>query len=406
MQTETILETVNSSCVNVAANRITSLRHVESRTAAVRAYDNGMVAVAGQEGAADLEKLLARAQADLTVCGVPYPCSLSAETKRVDARKRPIARADFLDTMRALLSRLEQAAPRFLFGNKLKLTERAVSYQNSAGARLEYAGDAFSLELTMKERSSANIMDLAYGFDLDYFAPDTIVEDVKTLSDAYGKSVDLPKERLPVVLSAASVLFMLLSDVIADTYRSGSGRLKGKLGKKLFSDALNVMITAQPAPHRTQCFFDAEGVALSEEGFKLIDKGTFSGLLSTKRSAAQFGIPVSGGAAVGSYDAVPTYGGGHIGVKTTGTLTDMTQRAIYVAVASGGDMTDQGEIGMPVQAAFLVENGRPVGRLPELMLSGNVFDILGSDLIGVSSTSPLRCEHSPQLVAHMNATRQ
>ena len=46
-------------------------------------------------------------------------------------------------------------------------------------------------------------------------------------------------------------------------------------------------------------------------------------------------------------------------------------------------MTTTGDLGIPVQMAFLLKDGKFVGRLPELMLSGNVFDILGKDFVDV-----------------------
>ena len=51
-------------------------------------------------------------------------------------------------------------------------------------------------------------------------------------------------------------------------------------------------------------------------------------------------------------------------------------------MASGGDTTPDGHFATPVQMAYLMEDGRLVGRLPELNISGSFFDLLGSDYIG------------------------
>lgn len=402
---ETVTENRLSTGVSIAAGKITSLRNVQTQTTAVRVYDNGLVAVAGQEGKADIETLKKRAKENLAVCGVPYPCMPLQNVKHVDRRKRPIERPQFLEAMRDLLNRLHKAAPQFLFGNKIKLIERSVHYQNDAGSDLTYADDFISIELTVKERNSANIMDFSYGDTIDRYDPQSIVDDVTALTQAYLRPVELPSD-IPVAFGANSVVGMLLSDMIADSYMAGSGRLKGKLGEKLFHDALNVAVRVDPVSRAPQPVFDAEGVLLDDEGFKLIENGTFRGLLSTKRSAAQFGIPLSGGAHTGAYDSIPTYGGSAMTVRPTArSIADLSGRALYVLTASGGDLTDRGDMGLPVQAALLLENGKFVGRLPECMLSGNIFNVLGKDFVGVAENAPVQNDPAPQLVARMRVSK-
>ncbi len=57
-------------------------------------------------------------------------------------------------------------------------------------------------------------------------------------------------------------------------------------------------------------------------------------------------------------------------------------------IASGGDMTPEGHCATPVQMAYLVENGKLVGRLPELNISGNFFELLGKDYLGTVHGTP------------------
>ena len=57
-------------------------------------------------------------------------------------------------------------------------------------------------------------------------------------------------------------------------------------------------------------------------------------------------------------------------------------KAVYVVMASGGDTTPDGHFATPVQMAYLMENGKLVGRLPELNIGGNFYDMLGNDYIG------------------------
>ena len=70
---------------------------------------------------------------------------------------------------------------------------------------------------------------------------------------------------------------------------------------------------------------------------------------------------------------------------TSDSLKKLIQgKAIYIVEAGGGDMTPDGTLGIPVQLAYLYDNGELVGKLPEFSLNANIFDLLGKDLIGVA----------------------
>ena len=65
-------------------------------------------------------------------------------------------------------------------------------------------------------------------------------------------------------------------------------------------------------------------------------------------------------------------------------------KAVYVVVASGGDATPDGHFATPVQMAYLMEGGKLVGRLPDLSISGDFFDMFGKDYIGTVHDDPLK----------------
>ena len=63
-------------------------------------------------------------------------------------------------------------------------------------------------------------------------------------------------------------------------------------------------------------------------------------------------------------------------------------KAVYVVLASGGDTTPEGHFATPVQMAYLMDHGTLVGRLPELNISGDFYDMLGKDYLGAVSGDP------------------
>lgn len=72
------------------------------------------------------------------------------------------------------------------------------------------------------------------------------------------------------------------------------------------------------------------------------------------------------------------------------TLSDLLggELGILAAMASGGDWTNEGNYVTPVQTAYLFDGKNFIGRLPEINMSGNIYDIFGDDFIGVSAARP------------------
>ena len=116
-----------------------------------------------------------------------------------------------------------------------------------------------------------------------------------------------------------------------------------------------------------------------------------------------FNLPISKTASA-SYDGVPSLG--LPGLAINHTAPDLktllgNQKAIYVAISSGGDITTEGVIGMPVMLAFLVENGELKGRVADFNASGNIFEMLGEGFIGVSKQNIMSASESEMIVCKM-----
>ena len=95
-------------------------------------------------------------------------------------------------------------------------------------------------------------------------------------------------------------------------------------------------------------------------------------------------------AADGAYDDTPTLALPFLSVMPTGkTLAEILdgRPALYV-LTSGGDITPDGNFATPVQMAYLYQDGRLVGRLPEFGLRGNLTELLGKDFLGCSLDRP------------------
>lgn len=385
--------------VSIANSRAEALFKGSREQATVRVYDSGRIGVAGQMGKYDMNELHKRARNALSL-EIPYPCMLFGGVREEDSFREIIPAVRLLPEIKDLLFRLKEKIPGFILSNRVNLRESRRYYTNSAGARMSYRGGSLNLSIVLKDKDSFNIMDGSYNCLTDKYDGDGIFEDIIKWTVAYARRVELPAGQLPVILDL-SLIELLLKDFMAQRYSAGAGLLNGKLNKRIFNEKMNVLLDSMDRPNT--CFFDAEGTVKQNDQFYLVKNGVLSGLLTSKRTAKQFGLPLSGSAAA-AFDGTPYAGAGGLTIKdTSANISEAFKgRGIFVCMSSGGDMTGSGDVGMPVQLAFLYEDGRLVGRLPELMLSGNIFEILDKGFMGCSHFGPFNYSEGPVMACVMD----
>ena len=389
MEKEFIREKRHTVTLNVTAGQIDSFRETERTTGTVRVYENGCIGVAGCLGEPDEEALTGQAKEALSF-GIPYPCHPEdpAEIQELhDEEILPVP--DLIPAMRSFLERLGEQCPKMAFSNKINLTHAKTEYRSSRGRHLVSSGGNLSIELIAQNRGSGNLFDTAFIWGGKHFDPDAVLSYFKEQYEAFYVPADLAPGRWPVVAEPGILFGTFMQHFTGDLYAAGASLLSGKLREKVFSEKLTLCDDLNPASSFETCFFDTEGCTARDSRPALIENGVLTGLLTTKKTAEQYGLPNLGNAEA-PYDGVPTIGFHSFHLeRTADTLRELVPgRAVGVIIASGGDMTPDGHFAAPVQMAYLMEDGRPVGRLPETIISGSFFDMLGRDYLGAVHNCP------------------
>lgn len=398
MEQEKITYKETSYSVSIAGGKVDSLRVNENLKTVIRVYEDGKIGIAGRIGEGDDKVLLEEAKAKLAQ-NIAYPCNLTENGKREENKvKKIIPAKDYVKTVKKLVARLNKCYPDFVFSNKINMGEEEIVYENSKNTKYVYKGNDIGGALVIKDKASANIMDLSYGFNKNCYDEDKIVSDIGKLLNVYHKKVDMPEGDIPVIINPMEVMQHTAQHLIAELYVSGSSLLSGKLGQKIFNEKVNIL-TDRGDKDKAISFFDAEGVVSKDDKFHFVKNGEFCGLATYKRSAANFNLPLSGGG-YAPFDEVPQPSFVGFKMERTDSLKNLVKgKAIYVYITSGGDMTPDGTVGLPVQLAYLYDNGKLVGRLPEFGIQGNLFDFLGKDFIGVARDDTFDFSDDSVLVA-------
>ena len=406
MEKEYLLNKSNEITLNITDGKIDSYREKDETQSTVRVYENGTIGVAGALGDPDFDALEKEATAKLG--GIPYPCKLNAGIKKSIIRNKPVvAEKDSMKVGKRLAKKVADACPRFLVNGKVQTTRRQGSYKNSKGTELAFENTSFSSVFILKDKDSSNIMDASFGASVSRYGKVTeqkIVDDVKALHDTYfGEKVTLPDGKYPMIFAPTEITGQILKDFIAEMYVSGGSLFKGKLGEKIFNEKLTYAVDRNPVTNHSAAFYDAEGEIAPNYRAKIIENGVFKNVLNCKNTATMFGLPLAKTAA-GAYDGVPSIGfPGSYAEPTANDVTELLgeEKAIYILITSGGDITTEGVLGLPVQLAFLVENGKFTKRLTDFTISSNVMDVLGEDFIGVTKKDVFASLEEGVMVAKM-----
>lgn len=391
MEKEFIKETQHSVTLNVTAGQIDSFRELEKTTGTVRVYENGCIGVAGCLGEPDEDALTAQAKEALSF-GIPYPCKLEGAAEITELHDEEIIPvSELVPVMKDFLKRLGELCPKMAFSNKISLNYGKTEYRNSLGRHLLSSGGSLSIALLGQNRGSGNLFDMVFAWQGEHFDADMILEEFKRQYDAFYTPADIESGRWPVVAQFGDLFGTSMQHFVGDLYAAGASLLSGKLGEKVFSDRLSVSDDLNPETSFGSCFFDAEGCAAKDYRPEIIEKGVLKGLLTTKKTAEQYGLP-NAGCANAPYDGVPSLGFHGFWVeKTAESMKELVPgKSILVLVASGGDTTPDGHFATPVQLSFLLEDGKMVGRLPDIQIGGSFFDMLGKDYIGTAYDWPFR----------------
>ena len=405
MNSEKLIQNTISYTVNITNNAVDSLRKADDLKTVIRVYEGECVGIAGAIGLCDEQSLLEQAKDNLNQ-GIPYPCNLTPGASREETVvNNALPSWEILQKSKSLVSRLAESYPDYIFSGKIATEEYSAEYTNDADTRYFYKSDDVLVSLSIKGKNSANIFDLGYGDLQTRYSEDEIVGDVGVLLNVYDLKLPFPEEEVPVLIGEDCLTYMM-GHLTAEKYMSGASMFNGKLGQKIFDERVKIVLDRKTDNRRNIPFFDCEGSVAEGDEFALVEGGELKNLLTYKRSAAKYGLPLSASASA-NYDGVPA--AGFDGAKIRPTCDSLKElvngRAIYVAVTSGGDMTPSGDLGLPVMLAYVYENGLLLGTLPEFSLSGNIFDVLGKDFIGVAKNDAFSFMDETLIVARMKINK-
>lgn len=384
---------IKETALAIVENKINSVRKKEILRTGCRLYDGKYMGVAGTLGEATEE--IWKAAEDNLKLEIPYPFEPTKNLiKTVDYREQDTTDEELIETAQELLDYLTKKHPQFSYGGKISMYDCEYRLTNDSGLELVSKDKSMSSFIDVKELASVNIIDAFVGYDDRTFKKERFYELSDNILSAYLNKLEMPKEDVYVVLFPGVMLRKLGQDLSGEMLGRKTSLLSDKMGTQAFSEKLTVYKDSTGEEYYHHSFFDMEGTYNEGGKLTLVDKGIPVMAYTDKKTAAEFDMSLTGNAG-GAYDDIPLLGGCLLYAEHSGkTLKELLggKLGMIVQFSSGGDFTSAGDFASPVQLSFLTDGEKLLGRLPECNISGNIFDILGKDFIGISKDNQLMCE--------------
>ena len=259
-----------------------------------------------------------------------------------------------------------------------------------------------SVALTRSE--PGDVFAIGRGFrarTMDELSVEGCTREVLELMGLAENTVPAPSGNMPVVFTPTGAVALLLPVMLGlngELASTGLSPFAEKVGEPLLDPRLCLYDDGRNLAGSIPGAFDAEGT--STQRTTLVDRGVVQRFYHDRRSAQRMGAESTGNGLKGGLKSVF----GHREFRPVPEATfshfelargDASQEELIREVGSGllvvsvhglgqGNLLG-GEFSNNVAVGYLIENGRIAGRVKDVMISGNSYDLLKDHLLGLGS---------------------
>ncbi|MEZ6188294.1 MAG: metallopeptidase TldD-related protein [Planctomycetota bacterium] len=282
------------------------------------------------------------------------------------------------------LSRLH---PDVVFEGKVRRSAGSHALTNSAGCSFEerYTGFSISVEAN-RTRDEDVLLDFVYTGAPSAGAvdPQALVARLSQRLRWAERTVDFRPGEVPVVFSPEGSLLLwrpLLQALNGTTVMLGTSPLRERLGDTILDPRVTLVDDGRLPGALGSAAFDDEGVP--RQRTPLVESGVLESFVHDLDSATRTGQRPTGNAQRGGALSQPSPGFTNVvvagGDRPQAELIREIDYGLLVhsVIGMGQGNTLPGNFSNPIDIAFLIEGGEVVGRVKDVSIAGNVYELLG-----------------------------
>jgi PmbA protein len=384
-----VLELQNEkTTVEYEANQLKTCTVAETKGTAVRVIRKGQLGFSASTDLTAMDKLAANAL-ESAAYGDPAPFSFPGQEPAAAVRtfdpqiaELPIPR--LVEMGKEILDLILPVEPIARCNLALERSLVNASIRNDKGLDVSFKTSPFSLGIEIDRIEGDDVLILfdqlgTTLWDDDYLAfARRLVEQLKLARTL----TTIKPGKMPVIFSPVGSLALTLplsQGLNGKEVYQGTSPLKGKVGEKLLDEKLSVVDDGTIDGRFASASYDDEGVPHSRN--VLIDRGVLNGFIYDLKTAAQSGVESTGNGSRSLF-ANPS-------PSLTNFVLQPGQTALKDMLASidegilvenvlglGQGNIISGAFSNPLALAFKVVKGEIVGRVKDLSIAGNVYDLL------------------------------
>lgn len=387
MTKEKYISTTVYSTVKIEENKIVSFNKVDHISQSFRVYKDGFAGIHYQQGKMSDKEGYALAEKNLELQR-PYPFKLEGGKRSRDKKRKLLSDAELMAKAKEILDYLTKKYPQFIYLGTLYSQTQTDIQKNSAGMDYSTTDGHNGVQIQFKHKKSKDICDGYFSVNLRTWSTKTVKEIADNFLANYETKLKLPKDCV-IMLPPWELNGMLKQSLNAENLALGTSLLSGKIGETVFSEKLTVTHNVSDSKMWMNTFWDADGIVHKGDKLTFISNGKILRGYADKRIADKYNVECTG-SAWQNFQDIPVNGWMSCTIKATGKSPKEIleaagkKYAILPLMYSGGGFKEDGTYAMPVQASYLTDGEKILGRLPPFTMRSNMFDMFGKDFLGVS----------------------
>ena len=387
-QVEVVEVASESTQVGFEANRLKSSQIEGTKGVAVRVVVDGRLGFAASSDMSALDKLVTNAlesaaYGDVIAIAFPGP-QVAPEVLTYDRTITDLPIPRLVEIGQQVIDHILAIEPDAQLNVNLERGVQRASIRNQAGADVSFERSPLSMVV---EVSRVKGDDVLLMFDIQ----GTTVwdEDYMAFVRRLGRKLELAKRsatiqsgRMPVLFAPNGALVLglpLMLGVNGKNVYTGISPIRDKVGDKLFDDRLTLVDDATIDGKFESASHDDEGMAHRRN--VLIENGVLHGFLYDLKTAVQSGVESTGNASRGLFNP-PSPSPTNLIFQTGDTPVDDIIAGIDEGLlvedvlGLGQGNVISGAFSNSLSLAFKIEKGEIVGRVKDVSIAGNVYELL------------------------------
>lgn len=362
-------------------NRLKQLESSQSQGTALRLWQDDRPGLAVAYGLVEPELLVDRAIA-LSRLNLPETIELgTAKTLIYQEEQINLSVEDLVKIGRDTIATLRDKYSEVICSAELEKETETTTIINSQGLYCQYQDISLSYDFGVELVRGEDFLTIYDGeYSKEEINLDLVVESIIQRLDWAKNNVPVITGKIPVLLTAnaATMLWETVSAALnGKRVWEGSSPWSDRSGDLVISELLNISQQSNLKPYN--CPVDDEGTPTQD--FSLISNGRLQRFYCDRTIAKQLGIENTGNGFRPDLESYPSPSLVNLVVQPgrDGSFLELISqlnRGIIVDQILGGGADISGDFSVNVDLGYRVEQGEVIGRIKDVAIAGNVYDIL------------------------------